>query len=107
MSEQDRYIAGVPCWVDTTQPDPERAAAFYGDLFGWELEDVMPPGSPAKYFIARLRGGDVAAISSRPEDGPEGAVWNTYVWVVNADETADKVRAAGGAVLMEPADVFE
>ena len=44
MSEQDRYIPGVPCWIDTTQPDPAAAAAFYGGLFGWELEDVMPPG---------------------------------------------------------------
>ena len=24
MSDQDRYIPGVPCWVDTTQPDPGR-----------------------------------------------------------------------------------
>ncbi|MDX6584889.1 MAG: uncharacterized protein QOI10_4073, partial [Solirubrobacterales bacterium] len=46
MSGQDRYIPGVPCWVDTTQPDPAAAAAFYGDLFGWETEDVMPPESP-------------------------------------------------------------
>ena len=45
MSERDGYIPGVPCWIDTTQPDPEAAADFYGDLFGWELEDVMPPGS--------------------------------------------------------------
>ncbi len=21
MSDRDRYIPGVPCWVDTTQPD--------------------------------------------------------------------------------------
>ena len=33
MSDQDRYILGVPCWVDTTTPDPEAAVAFYGDLF--------------------------------------------------------------------------
>jgi hypothetical protein len=32
-------------------------------------------------------------------------VWNTYVWVTDAGETADKVRAAGGTVLREPADV--
>src|ERR687896_2280000 len=81
MSEQDRYIPGVPCWIDTTQPDPDAAAAFYGDLFGWDMEDSMPPGSPGKYYIGRLRGGDVAAIGSRPEGTPETAVWNTYVWV--------------------------
>jgi predicted enzyme related to lactoylglutathione lyase len=105
MSEQDRYIPGVPCWIDTTQPDPEAAVAFYGDLFGWEFEDVMPAESPARYYIARLRGGDVAAVAAQPEGGPETAVWNTYVWVQDADETAARVRAAGGTVLVEPGDV--
>jgi predicted enzyme related to lactoylglutathione lyase len=107
MTAQDRYIAGVPCWIDTTQPDPEAAAAFYGELFGWEFEDVMPPGSPGKYLIARIRGGDVAAVASQPEGAPPTAVWNTYVWVADADETARKVRAAGGSVLMEPGDVMD
>jgi hypothetical protein len=101
----DRYIPGVPCWVDTTQPDPEAAAGFYGELFGWELEDMMPPDSGAHYFIGRLKGGDVAAVGSRPEGAPEGGVWNTYVCVEDADPTAAKVREAGGTVLSEPMDV--
>ena len=45
MPERDGYIPGVPCWVDTSQPDPEAAVGFYGGLFGWEFEDVMPPDS--------------------------------------------------------------
>jgi uncharacterized protein len=105
MTEQDRYIPGVPCWIDTTQPDPEAAVAFYGDLFGWEFEDVMPPGSPGKYFIGRIRGGDVAAVGSPMEGAPPTAVWNTYVWVESADDTATKVRSAEGSVLVEPFDV--
>jgi uncharacterized protein len=107
MLERDGYIPGVPCWIDTSQPDPEAAALFYVGLFGWELEDVMPPDSPGKYFIARLRGGDVAAVGSQPEGAPPMAVWNTYVWVDSADETADKVRAAGGQVISEPFDVMD
>ena len=105
MSNQDRYIPGVPCWVDTTQPDPEAAVAFYGALFGWQFEDVMPPESPARYFVARLGGGDVAAVSSLPEGSK--TAWNTYIWVADADETAAKVRDAGGSVLSEPMDVGE
>jgi predicted enzyme related to lactoylglutathione lyase len=98
-------MPGVPCWVDTSQPDPESAAAFYADLFGWELQDVMPSGSPAKYFIARLHGGDVAAVASIPDGAPARAVWNTYIWVDSADTTASKVLDAGGSVVMEPFDV--
>jgi predicted enzyme related to lactoylglutathione lyase len=107
MPERDGYIAGVPCWVDTNQPDPESAAAFYGGLFGWEVEDVMPAESPVRYFIARIRGGDVAGIGPVPEGAPPTATWNTYICADSADETAEKVRAAGGTVLMEPGDVME
>ncbi len=107
MSNQDRYIPGVPCWIDIAQPDPEAAVAFYGELFGWEFEDVMPPGSPGRYYVARLGGGDVAAVGSQPEGAPPTAVWNTYVWVEDADETAGNVRAAGGAVLTEPFDITD
>jgi uncharacterized protein len=107
VPERDGYIPGVPCWIDTNQPDPDAAVEFYGGLFGWELENVMPPESGGKYFIARIRGGDVAAISSVPEGVPPMAVWNTYVWVDSADETAGRVRDAGGKVMSEPFDVPE
>ena len=106
MPERDGYIPGVPCWVDTSQPDPQAALPFYRDLFGWEFENVMPEGSEGQYFIGRIRGGDVAAIGSIPEGAPSMATWNTYVWVDSADETADRVRRAGGAVAMEPFDVM-
>jgi predicted enzyme related to lactoylglutathione lyase len=107
MPERDRYLPGVPCWVDTSQPDPEAAVAFYSGLFEWDFRDAMPPDSPGKYFIARLRGGDVAAVGSQPEGGPPMAVWNTYVWVESADETASKVKDAGGRVLTDPFDVMD
>jgi predicted enzyme related to lactoylglutathione lyase len=67
----------------------------------------MPPGSPGKYFIARIRGGDVAAVGSIPEGAPPMAMWNTYIWVESADETASKVQDAGGTVLMDPFDIME
>jgi predicted enzyme related to lactoylglutathione lyase len=107
MPERDGYIPGVPCWVDTSQPDPEAAVDFYRGLFGWEFEDAMPPGSEGKYFMARLRGGDVAAVGSIPEAAPPMATWNTYIWVDSADDTVSKVREAGGGVLMEPFDVMD
>ncbi len=107
MPERDGYIPGVPCWVDTSQPHPDAAAEFYGGLFDWELEDVMPPGSEAKYFMARIRGGDVAAVGSIAQGAPPLAVWNTYIWVDDADQTASKVRDAGGTTLSEPFDVMD
>jgi uncharacterized protein len=105
--ERDGYPAGVPCWVDTGQPDPAAATRFYAGLFGWEFEDRMPEDSPGHYFVARLRGRDVAAVGSQPERSPSTPTWNTYVWVDSADETAAQVKDAGGKVLMEPFDVLD
>jgi uncharacterized protein len=107
MPERDGYIPGVPCWIDTSQPDPDAAVDFYRGLFGWELEDVMPPDAPGKYFIGRIRGGDVAAVGSIPEGAPPMAMWNTYVWVESADDAAAKAKDAGGGVAMEPFDVMD
>jgi uncharacterized protein len=105
MLERDVYPPGVPCWVDTGQPDPEAALAFYSGLFGWEFEDRMPADAPGQYFVGQLRGRDVAAVGSQPDGAPPTPVWNTYIWVDSADDTAAKVKEAGGSVLMEPFDV--
>src|SRR4051794_41726603 len=106
MGEQDRYIPGVPCWVDTAHPDPEAATAFYGGLFGWTFEDVARADGPVRYFMARRPGGDVGAIGGRPPGAPEQPVaWASYVWVDDADATAAAARDAGGTVVSEPADV--
>jgi predicted enzyme related to lactoylglutathione lyase len=107
MPERDRYIPGVPCWVDTSHPDPEAATGFYSGLFGWDFADSMPSDSPLRYFIAQLRDKPVAAVGGQPEGMPPMAVWNTYVSVASADETAAKVRDAGGTVLREPFDVMD
>jgi uncharacterized protein len=105
--ERDGYPPGVPCWVDTAQPDPEAAVRFYGGLFGWEFEDRMPADSPGRYFVARRQGRDVAAVGSQPEGAPPAATWNTYIGVASADDTAAQVKAAGGTALMDPFDVLD
>jgi uncharacterized protein len=105
MPERDHYIPGVPCWVDTSHPDPQAAVEFYRGLFGWEFEDSMPPGSEAPYYICRLPGGEVAGVGAIPPGAPPVAVWNTYIAVTSADDAAAKVQAAGGSVVAEPFDI--
>src|SRR4051795_8520179 len=100
MPNRERYPAGVPCWVDTSQPDASAAAAFYGDLFGWQMENRMPPDAPGAYFEATQDGGRVAAVSS--QDGPSEPAWTPYIGVDSADEAAERVRAKGGTVVREP-----
>ncbi len=121
MPLRDGYVAGVPCWVEESAPDPDAACEFYGGLFGWEFRDMLPPGSEGKYFAAeheadsssifdlsgqRLRG-EVGAVRSATDEDPPMGVWNTYFWVEDADETASKVRDAGGGVMFDPADFMD
>ena len=108
MEERDGYPHGVPCWVDTLQPDVEAALAFYGELFGWAFvgPGPMPPDPSGRYFVAQARGLDVAGVGSQPPEAPPVVSWNTYVSVTSADEATNKVRSAGGRVMVEPFDAL-
>jgi uncharacterized protein len=107
VSERDHYPPGVLCWVDTAQPEPEKALDFYGAVLGWDFigSGSIPRDPPGRYYVARLRGKDVAGISS-PLSG--GAVsrpeWMTYVAVTSADAAAARARETGGVIAVEPFD---
>jgi hypothetical protein len=107
MSERDGFEQGVPGWVDHSSGDPAAAVRFYGELFGWESEDVMPGEVPGSYYMARLRGRTVAGIGSAPAESQAVAAWTTYVTVDDADEIAGRAGDAGGVVLAGPFDVFD
>ncbi len=104
-NERDTYMAGVPCWVDTVHDDPAAAAAFYGGVLGWDMEDALPPDAGAHYFMARIDGRLVAAVGSRPEALPAGPAWNTYIAVDDADASAARAEELGGTLVMGPMDV--
>ncbi len=107
MTDQDRYIPGVPCWADAAYADPAAAAAFYAELFGWDCENTMPADAPGEYFMGRVDGRDAAALASHPDTGPVDSTWNTYVWVDDADVTTKAAKAAGATILAESFDVFD
>jgi hypothetical protein len=91
--------------VDTSHPDPAGVLPFYAGIFGWEFDDATP-GTPGPYFMARIRGGDVAAIGAI-QGGPPMATWNTYVSVAGVEKSVARVTEAGGSVLVEPFDVMD
>ena len=68
----------------------------------------MPPGGARRRTSSPGWAAATSPPSARcPRARRPAATWNTYVWVESADETAAKVRAAGGTVLTEPFDVCD
>jgi uncharacterized protein len=106
MSERTSYKPGTPSWVDLGTPDQDEASEFYGALFGWDVEESENPEQTGGYRTATLRGQAVGGVMKLMQEGQPPA-WMTYVSVEDADETAAKVREAGGNVMMEPMDVLD
>ena len=102
MLKREEWLPGVPSWIDTQQPDAAAAAEFYGGLFGWEFDERYAPGQSEPYRIATLHGLEVGAIARQMGDQGGPAAWNTYVCVADAEETAARVRDAGGTVIVDP-----
>lgn len=105
MTEKPAYPPGVPCWVETLQPDPRPALAFYGSLFGWDGIGPGPMPAGGEYFVARLNGDDVAGIATLPPGGIAEPAWTTYVRVDELEASVRRVLAAGGRVIVAPVDV--
>ncbi|MEX2980615.1 VOC family protein [Streptomyces sp. C36] len=94
---------GVPCWADAMFADLESAKRFYGDVLGWTFgESAAEYGN---YTQAYSDGKAVAAVVP-PMPGQEGqSAWCLYFSSPDAAATAEKIRANGGTVLMEPMKV--
>jgi len=93
--------------------DPERAAAFYRDVFGWEIGEWKMPGvmkDENRYWFVMtapkdskepgVNGGLLFRRGAAPTPGQGVNAFVCTVQVENFDETAKKVLAAGGTVAL-------
>lgn len=102
-------MTGTFCWADLGTSDACAARQFYAGVFGWHCEDLRPDGGVG-YTVFRLGGHRVAALyqqDSPPASQPGSPHWLPYISVQNADRLAERAKALGGTVLVEPLDVFE
>ena len=97
--------------------DPQAAAAFYGELFGWKSETFDTGAAEAVIFRQPgYVGGeelqpvprDVVAVMIEmeahglPEDMPPN--WSVDFWIDDADAGAARAAELGGAVIVPPSD---
>jgi uncharacterized protein len=104
VTRDTAWPSGTPCWVDLGTGDIAKAAAFYGGLFGWDVQAGPPE---AGGYSMCLLGGRAAAGIGPKMDANMPSFWTTYIASGDADATAAKVTAAGGQVLMEPFEVMD
>lgn len=95
---------GTPCWYELGTSDLDAASAFYTRILGWQVA-----GSGMEGFDYRLAkaGGDMVAgmMSNSGQEGSPPPNWLIYFAADDCDRTAAGIRAAGGTILKEPADI--
>lgn len=90
-------------WSELNSWDIQRAAGFYGELFGWTFADA--PGAHA-YKVAKVGDEDRAGmLQMNPNWGKMPAIWGTYFRVEDTDATCKKIEASGGTVRVPPTDL--
>jgi predicted enzyme related to lactoylglutathione lyase len=88
-------------WIDIGVRDRQRAAVFYGSLFGWASTRSAVEG----YDLFVHDGTPVAGLGAAADAGTP--YWTVALHTLDAVATAHAVVAAGGAVVVPPARVAD
>lgn len=113
-SPTDQRYAGKIVWHDLITSQPGAAKRFYGELFGWQFEDLglnFGLGSTLNYTLIRHQGQLIGGMVDanrlddvRAEDVDRVSQWVVLMSVEDADDAVAAVRAGGGKVLTPPTD---
>jgi len=95
------HTIGTFCFAELVSPAPDAALRFYGDLFGWTVEEVPGPSHP--YWLFHVEGQLVAGLRPIPRGRQR---WIPYVAVAGLDETIAQAERLGGRPGDAPFDVF-
>jgi predicted enzyme related to lactoylglutathione lyase len=99
-----RGAAGHGSWHELYAGDAEADLPFYLDLFGWAETGQHDMGAMGVYHLFGNADGEVGGIMTKPAQIPI-ACWCYYFEVGDVDAAAERVKAAGGEVVMGPMDV--
>ena len=95
---------GAFSWTELTTGDTKDARRFYGQLLGWQFQD-MDMGNGV-YTVINVGGQGIGGITAVPPNAKGMApAWGSYVTVDDVDAVAAKVAGLGGRVLMAPTDI--
>jgi len=93
-------------WYDVMTTDTKAAEKFYSAVVGWDIKDSGMPDT--SYSILSVGSTMVGGLMPIPDDARAMGVqpaWMGYIGVDDVDDYAKRVKAAGGAIHREPADI--
>jgi predicted enzyme related to lactoylglutathione lyase len=106
LDETIEYLQpGLYSWNDLTTRDPEKAAAFYAELLGWDVRPLE--AGPMPYWQVFVDGEGEAGIMPMPEMIPDGvpAFWMPYFGTADIAASFATATELGATVLREPTEV--
>ncbi len=107
MARFERYAPGQFSWVDLMSLDRERSSAFYGALFGWEVDHGQDDHG-GRYSMFRLGELELAGMGEMDDAMRASGVppsWSSYVTVEDLDAATDRARTLGAQILVPPLDL--
>jgi uncharacterized protein len=92
---------GALVWNELQSPDPDGSASFYGDLFGWEMEQA--PGMEERYLGIKNAGANNGGMREVTPGMPPN--WLVYFGTEDIDTALAKIDELGGSKLVGPIDI--
>jgi len=96
--------AGTIGWRELVAGEWKSAFAFYEKMFGWTKAESFDMGPMGSYQLFATGDEPVGGMMTKPDTIPR-PVWGYYFNVPAIDAAAERVKAAGGAVMMGPTEV--
>jgi predicted enzyme related to lactoylglutathione lyase len=84
--------------------DPDAAARFYSELFGWSVEQIDTGGGPA-YWGIHNQGSLNGGMMNLPPDAQGPSHWLAYFVADDLDGTAARISELGGDVVVPPTSI--
>lgn len=95
---------GEHSWHELMSEDYAGAFDFYSSLFGWEKIDELNMGEMGVYLIYGFDGQPFGGMMNAVPGGSPSS-WMSYVHVKDVNQTAKKVKSAGGKIANGPMEV--
>jgi predicted enzyme related to lactoylglutathione lyase len=89
---------GLPSWFELHAANYDAQTAFYRDVFGWTLSELMT--DPFRYSVLAHGEDQLAGIMG----GGDNDGWGIYFWTADADATLARAQELGGKVIRPAED---